>query len=121
MDMSDIASESVLNSAVRKLPIELKNKWLSYLQRFHPTYESMRVFSAWLKNIAQVQENIRLQFGNASDKTKPTNKDKPKTTSLAATTDSSTKGKPSCPLKDGDHKLWQCESFKNMNLAERYE
>ena len=119
---SDIASESVLNSAVRKLPIELKNKWLSHLQRFDPTYKSLRVFSAWLKNIAQVQENIRLQFGNAGDKTKSTtNKDKPKTTSFAASTDSSTKGKPSCPLKDGEHKLWQCELFKNMKLAERYE
>ena len=119
---SGIASESVLNSAVRKLPIELKIKWLSYLQRFDPTYKSMRVFSAWLKNIAQVQENIRLQFGNAIDKTKPTtNRDKPKTTSFAASTDSSTKGKPSCPLKDGEHKLWQCELFKNMKLAERYE
>ena len=29
---SDIASESVLNSAVRKLPIEMTNKWLSYMQ-----------------------------------------------------------------------------------------
>ena len=119
---SDIASESVLNSAVRKLPIELKNKWLSHLQRFDPTYKSLRVFSAWLKNIAQVQKNIRLQFGNAGDKTKSTtNRDKLKTTSFAATTDSPTKGKPSCPLKDGEHKLWQCKSFKNMKLAERYE
>ena len=119
---SDIASESVLNSAVRKLPIELENKWLSHLQRLDPTYKSLRVFSAWLKNIAQVQENIRLQFGNTGDKTKSTtNRDKPKTTSFAATTDSPTKGKPSCPLKDGEHKLWQCESFKNIKLAERYD
>ena len=111
----------MLNSAVRKLPIELKNKWLSYLQRFDPTHKSMRVFRAWLRNIAQVQENSRLQFGNANDKTNPTNRDKPKITSFAATSNSSTKSKPSCPLKDGDHKLWNCESFKYMKLAERYE
>ena len=56
---TDIASESVRNSAVRKLPIELENKRLFYLQRFDPTYKSLGVLSAWLKNIAQVQENIR--------------------------------------------------------------
>ena len=82
---NEMALESVLNSAVRKLPIKLNNKWPSYLQRLDPTYKSMRVFKALLKNIAQRQENIRLQFGNASDKTKPTtNREKPKITSLAA-------------------------------------
>ena len=58
----DIGSESVLNSAVRSLPNELKNKWLTYLQRHDASYKNMRVFSAWFKNIAQVKENMRFQF-----------------------------------------------------------
>ena len=44
----------------------------------------MRVVSSWLKNIAKVHKNIRLQIGNASEKTRPTtNRDKPKTISFA--------------------------------------
>ena len=43
----DIGSESVLNSAVRKLPNDLKNKWSTYLQRHDASHKNMRVFSAW--------------------------------------------------------------------------
>ena len=61
---SDIAVESVLNSPARKLliEIELKNKWLTYLQRYGKTYKNMRVFNAWLKKLAKGQENIRMQL-----------------------------------------------------------
>ena len=63
----DIGSESVMNSAIKKLPNVLKNKCLTYLHRNHACHKNMRVFSACLKNIAQVQKNIRLQFGSTSD------------------------------------------------------
>ena len=43
---SDLGSESGLNSVVRKLPIELKNKWLTYLQRYDCSYKTLRVFTA---------------------------------------------------------------------------
>ena len=119
---SDIASESVLNSAVRKLPNELKNKWMTYLQRYDMSYKNMRVFSAWLKNIAQVQENIRLQFGSSGDKAKSNfTKDKTRNTSFAATSDSGSPTKAQCPLKDGEHKIWQCDAFKKMKLSERHD
>ena len=118
----DIGSESVLNSAARKLPNDLKNKWLTYLQRYDASHKNMRVFSVCLKNIAQVQENMRLQFGSTSDKTRTNfTRDKAKRTSFAATSDSNSPTKTQCPLKDGDHKIWQCEKFKKMNLAERHE
>ena len=83
---SDIASVSVLNSTE-------KGKYLSswktrkrfyHLQKFDPTYKNNRMFSAWLNNIAEVQQNTRLQFkGNARSQAKQTTKrDKPTTTSL---------------------------------------
>ena len=82
----------------------------------------MRVFGAWLKEIARVQGNHRSQFGSSNDKAKPTfNRDKPKTTSIVATSDSGSSTKTQCPLKDGEHKIWQCEKFRKMQLAQRLE
>ena len=82
----------------------------------------MRVFNVCLKNIAQIQENMRLQFGSKSDKARTNfTRDKTKRTSFAATSDSSSPTKTQCPLKDGEHKIWQCEKFKKMKLAERHE
>ena len=41
----DLTSESVWNSAVRKLPGDLKAKWLTYLQRYDPGSKTMRVLA----------------------------------------------------------------------------
>ena len=118
----DIGWESVLNSAVRKLPKNVKNKWLTFLQRCDASHKKMRVFSACLKNIAKVQENKRLQFGSAIDKARTNlTRDKTKSTNFAATRDSSSLAKTQCPLKDGEHKIWQCEMFKKLKLVERQE
>ena len=82
----------------------------------------MRVFSAWLKNIAQVQENLSLQFGPTNDKAGMNfTRDKTKSTSFAATSDASSPKKTQCSLKNGEHKMWKCEKFKKMKLAERHE
>ena len=100
----DIGSESMFNSVVRKLPNDLKNKCLSYWQRFDASHKNTRVFSAWLKNIAQVKKNMRLQFGSTSDQARTNFKgDKTKSTSFAATSDSSSPTNPQCSLKDGEH------------------
>ena len=56
---SDINSESVMSSAVKKLPRELQNKWMTYVLRRDSMNKNMRVFSAWLKEIARVQDNLR--------------------------------------------------------------
>ena len=118
----DIGSESVLNSIVRKMPADLKNKWLTYLQRYDASHKKLRVFSAWLKNIAQVQENMRLQFSSTIDKARTNfTREKTKSTSFAATSDSSSPTKTQCPLLDGEHKIWQCEKFKKLKLVERHE
>ena len=119
---SDINSESVISLAVRKLPRELQNKWMTYVLRGDSINENLRVFSAWLTKIARVQDNRRWQFRSSNDKDKPIfNSDKPKTTSFAATSYSGSLTKTQCFLKDGEHKTWQCGKFKNMKLAERQE
>ena len=118
----DIDSESVLSSAVRKLPNDLKNSWLTYLQRCDASHMNMSVFSAWLKNTAQVGKNMWLQFGSTSDKARTNlTRDKAKSKSFAATSGSSSPTKTECPLKDGEHKIWQCEKFEKVKLADRHE
>ena len=118
----DISSESVLKSAFKKLSNDLINKRLTYLQRYDTGYKKVRVFSAWLKIIALVQENLRLQFGSASNEATPNfTKDRTKTTSFATTSDSGSPTEAQCPLEDGEHKVWQCDKFKKMKLAEHHE
>ena len=78
---SDFICESIMSSAVRKLARELHNKWMTFVLRGDSINKNMRVFSAWLKEIARVQDRFRWQFGSSNDKAKPT-------TSFAATSDS---------------------------------
>ena len=119
---NDIKSESVMSSAIRKLPRELQNKWMTYVMRGDSINKNMRVFSAWLKETARVQDNFRWQFGSSNDKAKPIfNRDTPKTTSFAAAIDSGSSTKTECLLKDGEDEIWQCEKFKNMKIEERHE
>ena len=92
---SDLNSESVLNSAVKKLPIDLKAKWLSYLQRYDSSFETMRVFSAWLKNIAEIQDNLKMQFGTTTKKN--SNRDKQKRQNLLL----KSRTRENCPKANG--------------------
>ena len=118
---NDLCSESVLNNAVRKLPNDLKAKWLAYLQRFDKSFKTMRVFNGWLKNIAEVQESLKLQFDSNSGKPK-SNHQKEKTTSLASDAQEKPNKRTSeCPLKDGEHKIWNCTQFKKMSSNDRNE
>ena len=64
----DIDTESVLNSAIKKLLIELKNKSLANWQKYDASYKKTKVISAWLKNIAEARDKMRLHFGSASGK-----------------------------------------------------
>ena len=85
----DINSEPVLSSAVRKLPRELQNKWMTYVLNHELIDKNMRVFSAGLKKLARVEDKIRWQFGSSSDKTKSTfNREELKNTICTTTSDS---------------------------------
>ena len=63
-----------------------------------------------------------MQFSPISDKTKSSfNKERSKNTSFAAATKTCSPSKSSCPLKDGEHKVWQCSAFKKLKIPERHE
>ena len=63
---------------------------------------------------------MRLQFGFTSYKARTKFTREKKSTSFATTSVSSSPTKTQCPLKDGEHKIWQCKNFKKMKLADRH-
>ena len=79
---SDINSESVMSSAIRKLPRKLQNKWMTYVLRGDSINKNMRVFSAWLKEIARLQDNLRWQFGSRIKLSQPSTQISPKPQAL---------------------------------------
>ena len=76
------------------------------------------MFQEWLEATAARHQDL-LARTNSS---KFQGREKPKTNTFAANTDSA--GKPKkfdCPMKDGQHALWSCEKFKAMKIDERRE
>ena len=105
----DIGSVSVFNRVVKTLPIELKTNWFAYSESYDNIYENMRVFSAWLKKIAQAQENSPSQFGSSSNKAKTSfTRDKVENKNFAAASESSS------PTRH--NVLWRQERTKPGNV-----
>ena len=100
-------SESVLRSAVRKLPNKLKDKCLR-ICKDDVSYNNMQSISGWLIKIARVmQERKCLHFGSANDKTPAHfNGGHSKKTRSADNTDSGSREEPQGPEKDNDHNNW---------------
>ena len=119
----DLYSESVLNSALRKLPPELKTKWFFLAKSKGYYHADLCKFSEWLNEVAYVHDEMTVQFKSQPEKKGYSNTEKVKTSTFAAneqnkSTSASTK---QCPLRDGDHKIWMCMEFKQQGVNERYE
>ena len=72
----DLSSETVLNSAVRKLPPELKTKWVFYAKGQKYQTENFSEFSEWLNDIAFVYDELLVQFRQSNDKKQSTSADR---------------------------------------------
>ena len=80
----DLYSESVLNSALRKLPPELKTKWF-FLARSKRYYSAdLCKFSEWLNEVAYVHDEMMVQFKSPVEKKATTPGDKVKTTTFTS-------------------------------------
>ena len=121
--VGDLQSEGVLSSATRKLPLNMKTKWLTYTRQNAIYYMGLEAFSLWLQEVAAVQEDVLMTGNPNADKPKWTGKDKPKNSTFSTFADDSADKKTSqdCPLKDGKHPLWKCEKILKMTCQARYE
>ena len=120
---SDLYCESVLNSALRKLPPELKTK-LFFLAKSKCYYHAdLYKFGEWLNEVAYVHDEMTVQIKSQPEKKGYSNTEKVKTSTFAANEQNKLTSAPTkqCPLKDGDHKIWISTKFKQQGVNERYE
>ena len=121
--VGDPNSEGVLGSATRKLTLDMKTKWLTFVKQLNLYQPGQAVFSEWLNDIADVQDKLLLSSNPNADRAKSSYKEKAKgstfATSATNTANESQKNQRECVLKDGKHPIWQCEKFKKMNVEER--
>ena len=121
--VGDLNSEGVLGSATRKLTLDTKTKWLTYVKQMNLYQPGLAVFSEWLNDIADVQDELLLYSNLNADRAKTSYKEKAEgstfATSVPDTTSDNSKYQRECALKDGKHTIWKCEKFKKMNVEER--
>ena len=121
--LGDLNSEGVLGSATRKLPLDMKTKWLTYVKQMNLYQPGIAVFSEWPNDIADVQDELLLSSNPNADRAKSSYKEKAKgstfATSATNTASDNSKYQRECALKDGKHPIWKCEKFKRMNVEER--
>ena len=121
--VGDLNSEGVLGSATRKLTLDMKTKWLTHVKQMNLYQPGLAVFSEWLNDIADVQDELLLSSNPNADRAKSNYKEKAKgstfATSTTNTASENSKYQRECALKDGKHPIWKCEKFKKMNVEER--
>ena len=113
----DLYSESVLNSALRKFPPELKTKWFFFPKSKGYYHADLSKCSEWLNEVAYVHDEMTVQFKPQSEKKCYSNTAKVKTSTFAAyeqnkSTSTSTK---QFPLKNGDLEIWMCTTVIRNN------
>ena len=121
--VGDLNSEGVLSSATRKLTLDMKTKWLTHVKQMNLYQPGLAVFSEWLNDIAEVQDELLMSSNPNADRAKTSYKEKAEGSTFATTATNSandnTKTQRECLMKDGQHPIWKCEKFKKMNVEER--
>ena len=79
---SDLYSESVLNSALRKLPPELKTKWFFLAKSKNYYTADLGKFSEWLNEVAYAHDEMMIQFKSPPEKRTLCPGDKVKNTTI---------------------------------------
>ena len=124
--IGDLLSSSTLYMAVDKLPQVLKEKWWFYVDDKDEDWPDLIMFEKRLSRMAFVHEGFSAFKGERKEEDRRNgNREKQfsKTSNFSASSNlQETKQTQSdhCPLADGTHKIWNCPSFKNMSVNDRY-
>ena len=124
--IGDLQSSSTLYMAVDKLPQVLKEKWWFYVDDKDEDWLDLIMFKKWLSRMAFVHEGLSAFKRERQDEDRRNaNREKrfSKTLNFSASSNlQETKQTQSdhCLLADGTHKIWNCPSFKNMSVNDRY-
>ena len=121
--VEDLNSEGVLGSATRKLTLDMKTKWLTYVKQMNLYQPGLAVFSERLSDIADVQDELLLYSNSNADRGKTSYKEKVEGSTFATSATNSandnSKTQRECVLKDDKHPKWKCEKSKKMIVDER--
>ena len=100
----DLNSEGVLGSATRKLTLDMKTKYLTYVKRMNLYQPGLAVFSEWLNDIADVQDELLFYSNPNADRAKTSYKEKAEgstfATSATNTANDNSKTQRECVLKE---------------------
>ena len=123
--IGDLQSSSTLYMAVDKLPQVLKEKWWFYVDDKDEDWPDLIMFEKWLSRMAFVHEGFSAFKEERKEDRRNANREKQfsKTSNFSASSNlQETKQTQNdhCPLADGTHKIWNCPSFKNMSVNDRY-
>ena len=129
---SDLTSTENLRRTVIKLPQYLRRKWTNRVIKLKPKQPSLLDLDTWL--LTQVQAALLCPAGEAqsspTDEKRKRIKEQPakRTTLATATSSPAAPSSPSnqrtgtaCPKCGGDHKLFRCRQFNDLNVEERVD
>ena len=102
--VGDLNSEVVLASATSKLTLDMKTKWLIYVKQMNLYKPGPAMFSGWLDDIADVQDEL-LWASNALGRAAKKAKISTFATSATNTASDISKNQRECALKDGKQPL----------------
>ena len=101
----------------------MKTKWLTYVKQMNLYQPGLAVFSEWINDIAEMQDELLLSSNPNADRAKSSYKEKAKgstfATSATNTANYNSKNQRESVLKVGKHPIWKCEKLKKMNVEER--
>ena len=101
----------------------MKTKWLTYVKQMNLYQPGLAVFSEWLNDIAEIQDELLMSSNTVTDQAKSNYKEKAEDSTFATsaknTENHNSKNQREYVLKDGKHPIWKCEKFKKMNVEER--
>ena len=121
---SDLKSASLLNTAVQKLPPNLKDSWSLIKVKKHWVKPTLLDFNDWLKEKAELHDLMKQTSSKArtEDNTNSVVKTKVASRTFAANTQtkdtqrpastSTTPPTPRCIVCKGNHRIWECRVFK---------
>ena len=81
--MRVLNSEGVLGSATRKLTLDMKTKWLTYVKQMNLYQPGLAVFSEWFNDIAEVQDELLLSSNPNAYRAQSSYKEKAKGSTFA--------------------------------------
>ena len=130
---SDLKSASLLNTAVQKLPPNLKESWSLFTVKKHWFKPTLLDFNDWLKEKAEAHESNLMNQPTSKARTEDNNNSvrKTKVASKTFAANTQTKGTqrpastsatpptPHCIVCKGNHRIWECRVFKEKSPTQR--